>query len=93
MTVPSSTFKVDEIENSNATEDTGGQYEIDAISGFKQKAGTLVQTWNGIWTRPESYDPKHPQLMVRSQPETHHGAQRPEAQDTFISTTVSAESL
>ena len=93
MTVPSSTFKVDEIENSNATEDTGGQYEICALSGFKQKAGTLQKTWDGKWVRSESYDRKHPQLMVRSQPETQYGAQRPEGTDVFVSTSTAPSDL
>ena len=93
MAVPSSTFTTFEIENDDAVEDSAGKYEICARSGLKQKVGSLVQEWSGAWVRPESYEPKHPQLMVRSRQDKLRGAVRPEAADVFVSTTTAPSDL
>jgi hypothetical protein len=88
-----STFRVDEPTNSNSETDSGGRYNICQRTGFKVLPGELLQEWNGLLVRPESFEARHPQDFVRSKAERQTGPQNPEPDDTFISTSVSAESL
>ena len=34
--------------------------------GFKYKFSKLKKTWEGIWSCPQCWDPRHPQLNVRA---------------------------
>jgi hypothetical protein len=80
-----------DIANPDADE-TPSNYEICDYTGFKVKAGELVQTGYGFWTRPESYEGRHPQEFVRSRVDKMTGPQSPEPDDVFA-TTVAAEDL
>jgi hypothetical protein len=82
------------ISNANATQDTGNRYTICQRSGMKAKPGSLVQEhYTGLWVLPEFADHFPDQLLVRNRAEDLRGAQRPEREDVFITTTVTPESL
>jgi hypothetical protein len=89
----SSGFVIDDIQNANASEDTVSRYNIDMKSGFRVKPGALVEEYNGILTRPESFDIRHPQEFVRPLAEELTGPLRPEPTDTFIATSIAPEDL
>ena len=69
--------------------------EICDLSGFKAKVGQLVPTWDGLMVLPQFWEPKHPQLMIRSRPEKQTGALRPEpvGNETFITDRILPEDL
>ena len=82
------------ITNSGATFDTGNRYCVDQKSGFRVRPGELVMEYNGVLTRPESFDVKHPQLRVRSEAELLTGPLRGEPVDVFLADNeVKAEDL
>ena len=89
----SSGFVIDDIQNANASEDTVSRYNIDMKSGFRVKPGTLVEEYNGILTRPESFDIRHPQDFIRPLAESLIGPIRPESDDSFIVTSIAPEDL
>ena len=66
------------IVNTDATE-VDSSYEICQRSGFRVKAGTLIQEWTGLWVKPEFFEPRNMQDFVRSKAERLTGAQRPES--------------
>lgn len=53
-------------------------------TGFKVPRNTLRKEWNGLMVRPESWEMRHPQDLVRARPEHPKGSPRPEPPDTFI---------
>ncbi len=82
------------ITNSDATTDAPNHYNICDLSGFRALPGELIKTWDGLWVLPKYWEPKHPQLMVRSRPENQRGSIRPEGEDTFLAVNeVQAEDL
>lgn len=76
-----------QVVNTNAT-DGFTNYEICERTGFRVLPGTLVEEWTGTMVRPESYEPKHPQIMIRSRAEKLKGSIRPEQADRFITTAI-----
>lgn len=93
MTVPSSTFQVDEISNSTASEDDRAWQNICQRTGFQVKAGELVREWDGSLVRPESYERRNEQDFIRPKAESLTGPIRPEPDDVFISTSVAPSDL
>ena len=72
------------IRNTNAVT-IPSNYLIDDRTGFKVKIKKgLSEQWDGVMTRSESYDSRHPQEFVRSRPERIEGPERPEGSDRFI---------
>ena len=71
------------------------QLNICQRTGFKVPAGTLVQEWNGLYVRPQSFEPRHAMDFQRGVPEEQQkGSVSPEQDDTFLSTNeVSASDL
>ena len=75
------------ITNDNATEDSKSRYNIDQLSGFKVRPGSLVRQWDGLLVDPYRLSKKHPQDMVRVRAERLQGPVRPEiatASELFI---------
>jgi hypothetical protein len=67
------------IRNENATTDVPKNYQIDDRTGFKVKVKKpLMEEYTGVLTRPESFDKRSEQEFLRSKPERHRGAMRPE---------------
>ena len=63
-------------------------------SGFQQLPGSLKMTWNKYAVRKKSYDERHPQIEGKIKYRSSEGKrklQRPEQDDSFISTDVSPE--
>ena len=93
MSVPSSTFQVDEITNSSATE-VASVYCACQRTNFRIKVSEgLISEWDNTLVRPESYTRRHPQQFVRVRAEELEGAERPEPEDQFISDSIAPESL
>lgn len=46
----------------------------------------LVEEWNGLKVRRQSYEARHPQDFVRGVDENQQGSPRPEQSDRFLST-------
>jgi len=42
---------------------------IDDQSGRKIRSDKAVKSWDNLWTNEEDYDPKHPQLTLKSRAE------------------------
>ncbi len=76
-----------DVVNTNAM-DGFTNYEICERTGFRVLPGELREEWSGQMVRPESYESKHPQLMIRSRPESQKGSIRPEQTDRFITTAI-----
>ncbi len=88
MTDPS-TFTIDEIQNSDAGPDSQNRYEICSRTGFKQRAGDIVEDGYQQLVRPDSADEMHPQDKNRySARGTIKGATIPEPPDVFIDDSV-----
>jgi len=85
MSVPSSSFTIDDIQNTDATQYDQNKNTVCERSGFKLKVkdGIAIE-YNGIKVRHDSYDPKHFQLDVRLQAELLTGPIQPEGADTFL---------
>ena len=83
------------ITNSNATTDAPNSFEVDQLSGFKVKRGTLIKNGYGYWVHPDRYEGKHPSdFGPRGVDENLRGSIRPEGQDIFLSTNeVTVEDL
>lgn len=80
------------------TNDGAGPYDdnknnVCQLTGFRVKAGGLVQQWDGAWVRPESFSLRNEQDFVRPKAESLTGAIRPEHENLFISTSIAPESL
>ena len=91
MSVPSSTFQVDEITNSTATE-VASVYCACQRTNFRVKVSEgLISEWDNTLVRPESYEPRHDQQFVRVRAEELEGAERPEPSDVYIGTSISPE--
>jgi len=71
--------------NDNATE-VENSYQVCQKTGFKVSVSEgLVKQWDGLYTRRESFDHRHPQDRVRSVPERgRKGSPSPEPPDVFI---------
>ena len=82
-----------DITNSTASEYDDNKVTVCARTGFKVKAGTLVQEWSGAWVRPDSYEPRSLQDFIRNKAESQTGAYRSEATDQFIVNSVAPEDL
>ena len=93
MSVPSSTFTIDEIENAGALPDTGNRYTVCQRSGWKIRPNELSREWNGARVRPWSFDERNDQDYVRNKAEHLRGALRPEPADVFVSVPVTADDL
>ena len=75
-----------EITNANATTLVPNNYEQDTKSGFRQYPGDLIRDGYGDYTRRRSYDPRHPQELLRSRGgDKQRGPVRPEGDDVFLS--------
>ena len=72
------------IANSNATTDVPTQYTICDRTGFRVLPHELMRDGYGMMVRPESYESRHPQEMVRSTTDKQTGSVRPEAPDRFL---------
>ena len=81
------------ITNDNAITDPPVNYEVCQRTGFRVPKGTLRQEWSGLWVRPESFEPRHDQLRLQSRPERQTGSPRPEQDNLFITTAISADDL
>ena len=54
-------------------------------TGFKVKASWAHKEWNGNTVRNESWEPRHPQDLIRSIPDRQDVPDpNPEAEDTFL---------
>ena len=85
FTITASTVTGTPIVNADATTDVPTNYEQCDRSVFRGAPGELVRNWDGIYTRAKSYDPKHPQLLIRSVSDKLKGSPRPEpTDDTFV---------
>ena len=84
LTVPSATVTAPEAPTNANTEDPEANYEICDRTGFRVPAGTLKKEWNGLMVRPESWESRHPQDLIRGRPERDGGSPRPEQADRFI---------
>ena len=93
MPVPSSSFQTDDIQNADAGPDSGNRNNICQVSGFKAKAGELIERYDGLMVLPQFWESRHPQDMVRTKPDRTYGAQRPEPADTFVSTSTAPSDL
>jgi hypothetical protein len=78
-----STLAADGPQNTN-TFDGVSNDEICDRTGFKVPRGTLRKEWSGAMVRPQSYDRRHPQELVRARAEHPKGSPRPEQPDSFI---------
>lgn len=57
-------------------------------SGFTLPASKLRKTWDGLWVRPESFEPRHPQDFAgRARPESLPEVTRPPS-DIFLTDTT-----
>lgn len=81
------------ITNSTATEYDQNKNNVCQLTGFKQRPGTLLKQWNGLWVRPESFSRRNTQDFTRTQAELLTGPIRPEPVDKFISTSIAPEDL
>ena len=81
------------ISNSTASEYDSNKNTVCQRTGFKVKAGTLVQEWTGAWVRADSWEPRSQQDFVRNKAEEQRGAFRPESTDVFIVTSIAPEDL
>lgn len=75
--------------NDTATTASQSNYETCERTGFRVLPGELKREWNGAYVRPDSWEPRHPQDMVRSRAEAQKGPLRPEPSDTFLNTITS----
>ena len=91
MSVPASTFVVDEISNDTATTDSNSRFNICQRTGFKVKVDALSTEWHGVRVRPESYEPRNPQDFVSADAEHLTGPHRGEPPDVFITSSVAPE--
>ncbi len=71
------------ITNADATAAPTNQ-EVCDRSGFRVYPGELVKNWDGVYTRKQSVDQRHPQLLVRSVSEEFKGSPSPESEDSFV---------
>ncbi len=71
------------ITNANATVAPTNQ-EVCDRSGFYVYPGELVKNWDGVYTRKQSVDQRHPQLLIRSVSEEFKGSVSPESEDSFV---------
>ena len=63
-------------------------------SGFKCYADELVKQWDGAFVLPRFLDKRNPQDFVKGVPDNKRvHLTRPEAPDTFISSTVTPADL
>ena len=83
---PSGTFG-DYSESNTDTFTNPRPNQVCQRSGFKVKAGELVQEWTGLWVLPEFRDFRHPQELRRGVPEQPRVGKRPEQRDSFLSVT------
>jgi hypothetical protein len=88
-----STFQVDNITNSGAEVDAGNRYNMCMRTGFRAKPHTLVEDAYGALVRPDSYDKRHPQELIRPLAEEITGPKRPEPTDLFLSASVAPSDL
>jgi hypothetical protein len=79
--------------NATATEDSENKYNICQRTGFKIKPGQLVEEWDGVKVRADSWEPRSLQDLVRVRAEELHGAYRPEPTDQFIANSIAPEDL
>ena len=94
-TVPSSTFTTDNpgSANTNVSEDTVSRFNICQRTGFRVKPHELVEEYNGILVRPDSFEYRHPQEFIRPLAESLTGPIRPEPDNSFIATSIAPEDL
>lgn len=58
--------------------------------GRKYKASQLKKEWNGLYTCPDDWEPRHPQDLIKSSHDDQRPAlSRPEGADTFITEVLS----
>jgi len=64
-------------------------------TGMKVKASQTKKQWNNLIVRKESWEPRHPQDLIRSKPDRQQVEDpRTEQEDYFLTTNeVSAEDL
>jgi hypothetical protein len=99
MTVPASTFQIDQITNSQATDDVPTNFEICQRTGFKQLPvwhpdSKLIEDGYGDYVRTKSYDSRHPQDYVASRGnDRQEGPQNPELDNLFLTATIAPEDL
>ena len=84
-----------EITNTNATTSVPSNYEMDDRTGFRVLPGVLIRDGQtGIYVTKRSYDPRHPQELVRSRTDRLEGSRSPEQTDVFLAVNeVKAEDL
>jgi len=75
--------------NSDATADVPRNYETCDRTGFRVLPGELQREWDGKYVRPESWEPRQMQDLVRARSERQNGAIRPEQNDSFLNTIAS----
>ena len=76
--------------NANATRLSPKNYEQDPKSGFLQYPGTMIRDGqSGDYTRRRSYDPRHPQELLRSRGgDKQTGSVAPEQPNRFVGTDI-----
>jgi len=73
------------IANSEATTSAPNSFEVDQISGFKVKRGTLVENGYGWYVHPDRYESRHPSdLGPRTVDDRQRGSVRPEQPENFL---------
>ena len=93
FTITASTETGTPIVNADSTTNVATNYEQCDRSGFRVMPGELVRNWDGVYTRSKSYDPKHPQLLIRSVADKIKGSIRPEPDNNFLTEDVTADDL
>lgn len=88
MSVPSSSFTVDDPGNGVGTTDVPSNYEVDDHSGFRLRPHQGVEDGYGRLTHPDRADPKQPQDTLQSVGNNRQrGPQSPEFNNSFYGET------
>ena len=98
MSVPESTFQVDNPGEGVGETSVPTNNEMCARSGFRAKPGKLVQeSYTKEWILPEYSEPAHPQIYLRSvgPDRPNRGALRPDdtGNELFVSTSTAPSDL
>lgn len=72
----------------------GDHYKICDVCGFKVRASETKKRWDGLITCLPDWEPKHPQEAVRGRVDKQAVKDpRPEPEDVFVTTPVTAADL
>lgn len=64
---------------------SGDNWAICDQCGFKYRASTIRERWDGLWVCPEDWEPRQPQDYVEAQQDKIVAdIQRPEPEEVFV---------